>query len=113
MTVLASASNVQVPEVDENTQNTDTTPGGTVNAPISATIPAGSKLFVEVDVPDGDFDHYFYMGANTSGQTGKGTTSNLAMLPAGGCSPAPTTPTDISTIAMTETDLLLTVTGTY
>ena len=105
MTVLASAANVQVPEVDEGQT---TTPGGTVNAPINATIPAGSKLFAEVDVPDGDFDHYFYMGANTNGEMGDGYLKSPS-----GCNPAPTTPTNISTVAGSETDILLTVTGTY
>ena len=108
MTVLASNANVQVPEVVEDV-NAMTTPGGLVNAPINATIPAGGKVFVELDVPDGDFDHFFYPGANTGGQSAPGYMSSPQ------CTPPGTTPQDIGTVPNpdTEIDLLLTVTGTY
>src|SRR5690606_1268238 len=49
MTILASNASVAVPEV---IQVDTTTPGGTVDAPITATIPAGGRLLVEVDAPD-------------------------------------------------------------
>jgi hypothetical protein len=108
MTVLASNANVTVPEIVEDV-TAMTTPGGLVNAPINATINAGMKVLVEVDVPDGDLDHFFYPGANTGGQSAKGYVSSPS------CTPPGTTPTDIGTVVMpaTEIDLLLTVTGTY
>jgi hypothetical protein len=105
MTVLATNSTVQVPEVDETAS---ATPGGTVNVPLNATIPAGGKVFIEVDVPDGAFDHQFYMGANDGGQMGAGYILN-------GCSGTGTSPKDIGmTITPNaQIDLLMTVTGTY
>jgi len=107
MTILASNASVVVPEVIENTTVTPpTTPGGTVNAPITATIPAGSKLLVEVD-SDGANTFAFYMGSNDGGENGFG----YILAPATGC--AITTPTNISQVAAAPVNLLLTVTGTY
>ena len=107
MTILASNANVNVPEVIEVN---GVTPGGTVDAPITATIPAGSKLLVEVDAPDGSNNGYlFYMGANDGGESGFG----YILAPATGC--AITTPTNISSVSTMHpaVHLLMTVTGTY
>ena len=106
MTILASNATVQVPEVIENT-TAMTTPGGTVNAPITATIPAGQRLLVEVDAPDGLNNYTFYMGANNDGESGFG----YILAPICGIN----VPTNISSVGMTPrpVHLLLTVTGTY
>jgi len=100
MAVLATNAQVQVPEID--------LVGGSVNAPISATIPAGKKVFIEIDSPDGAADNAaFYMGVNTAAETGFG------YILASGCSIS--TPTNISSAAVagTQLSLLMTVTGTY
>jgi hypothetical protein len=104
MTVLATNSTVQVPEVDETSTST---PGGLVNVPIDATIPAGGKVFIEVDAPALSIFEFFYMGANNGGQSALGFFSTPS------CTPPGTTPTDISSVAGKEVDLLMTVTGTY
>jgi hypothetical protein len=106
MTILASNAAVAIPQVIE-AGDPPTTPGGTVDAPISAAIPAGSKLLVEVDAPDGSNVYSFYMGANTSGESAPGyimsTTCGIGM------------PTNISTVSAENPaiNLLLTVTGQY
>lgn len=106
---LGTATSV-VPDVDENRNTTPpTTPGATVTAPLAATIPAGSKLYVEIASPDGTGDHYLYLGANTSGER------NPGYLHAPNCTDKPT-----SFASLTQTlssprsaALLVTVTGTY
>ena len=106
MTILASNSTVAVPEVIEAAGPPPTTPGGTVDANITATIPAGKKLLVEVDAPDGANVYSFYMGSNDGGESGFG------YLMAAGCSV--TNPTNISTLGTAAArHLLMTVTGTY
>ncbi len=103
--VLASSPTVAVPEVVESGT---TTPGGTVNAPISATIPAGQKLLVEVDAPDGNTGNTFafYMGSNDGGENGFGYVMSTT------CSI--NSPTSLSTLGTpAPRHLLLTVTGTY
>lgn len=108
MTILQSNATVAVPEVVEDVSTTPpTTPGGTVNAPITATVPANQKLFVEVDVPDGQNSYSFYMGSNDGGETGFG----YVLAPT--CSI--NVPTNISSLSTTypAVHLLLTVTGTY
>ncbi|HEX5061042.1 MAG TPA: hypothetical protein VFV99_16860 [Kofleriaceae bacterium] len=103
MTILSSNPTVTIPEIVESGT---TTPGGTVNAPVSATIPAGSKLLVEVDAPDGTGVYAFYMGSNDGGESGFG----YIMAPT--CSVS--TPTNISTLGTpAPRHLLLTVTATY
>lgn len=103
MTILASNPTVAVPEVIETGS---TTPGGTVNAPVSATIPAGQKLLVEVDAPDGANTFAFYMGSNDGGESGFG----YILAPTCGVN----SPTNISTVGTAAPrHLLLTVTGTY
>lgn len=105
MTILASSATVAVPRVIETGT---TTPGGTVDAPISATIPAGGKLLVEVDAPNTG-TYAFYMGSNDGGETGFG----YIMAP--DCNV--TVPTNISgafgTTPAAPRNLLLTVTGTF
>lgn len=107
MTILASNPNVMVPEVIEDLGPPPTTPGGTVNAPISATIPAGSKLLVEVDAPDGNTSYELYMGTNNDGEMGFG----YILAPRCGVN----VPTNISSVTdpPRPVNLLLTVTGTY
>jgi hypothetical protein len=107
MTILASNVNVLVPEVIEDLGPPATTPGGLVNAPITATIPAGKKMFVEVDAPDGNTQYYFYMGANDDGEAAPG----YILSPR--CNV--TVPTSITTVSEPDVPvhLLLTVTGTY
>jgi hypothetical protein len=105
MTILASNATVAVPRV---VQTGTTTPGGTVDAPITATIPAGSRLLVEVDAPNSG-TYAFYMGSNDGGE------SALGYILAPDCSV--TTPTNISgsfgtNAPATPRHLLLTVTGT-
>lgn len=106
---IAQSVAVQVPEVDEDFSATPpTTPGATVNQPITATITAGSKLIIEVDAPDGNNEDEFYIGTNGSGQSAAGFVSSPR------CSPPGTTPTDVNTLGTGVTDdILLTVTGTY
>lgn len=100
ITILASNPTVAVPQ---------TTTGATVDAPIAALIPIGSKLVVEVDAPDGSNVYQMYMGSNAGGQ------SALGYVSAPGCTPPGTTPTDIGSLTSPASaiDILLTVTGTY
>lgn len=77
----------------------------TVNVPLSATIPAGGTLIVEVFSPDlTGTGKYFYLGANSSGETKPG------YLRAPSCS----TPQPRTTVALgfANANLVLTVTGT-
>ena len=101
MAVLATNASVQVPEID--------LVGGSVNAPISATIPAGSKLFAEIDSPTGDAgtNTAFYLGVNTATETGFGYIL--------GSDCGINTPTNVSSamVANKQLSLLMTVTGTY
>jgi len=101
MSTIASNTAVVVPTIDEV--------GGSVNAPITATIPQGSKLFIEIDSPTGDAgtNTAFYMGVNTAAETGFG------YIQASDCSL--TVPTNISSnaVAGTQMSLLMDVTGTY
>lgn len=105
MTVLASANGVAIPEVIEDPGPPPVTAGATVTAPISATIPAGQKLLVEVDAPDGNALYELYMGANNDGETGLG----YVLAPTCGI----TVPTNISTIVGEPLHLLMTVSGSY
>jgi hypothetical protein len=110
MTILASNATVAVPKVVENAGPPPTTPGATVDVPLAATIPAGSKLLVEIDAPDGTSKYRLYMGSNDGGESGYG----YILAPATGC--AITTPTNISAVGgamYPAVHLLITVTGTY
>jgi hypothetical protein len=104
MTILASNPTVAVPE---------TTTGTTVHAPITATIPAGQKLLVEVDSPDGHNLHYLYMGANTAGESAPGYV--LAPMCVDSAMQPISKPTNLSKVSTTfpAVHLLLTVTGQY
>lgn len=109
MTILASNPTVQVPEVIETN---GVTAGETIDAPISATIPAGQKLLVEIDAPDGHNNYYLYLGANNDGE------SSFGYVLAPGCSAngVPITkPTNISSVSTSfpAVHLLITVTGHY
>jgi hypothetical protein len=103
MTILRSAQ-AHVPEVIAQTQP-PSTPGGTVTVPFDITVPAGSKLMVEVDAPDGNGEYAFFMGANTAGETGIG----YVLAPTCGVS----VPTNINTVKGSPLHLLLTVSGAY
>ncbi len=106
ITILQSNATVPMPEVIENAGPPPTTPGGTVNAPITATIPAGSKLVVQVDAPDGLNVYSFFMGSNDGGESAPGYIKSASCLI--------TEPTNISTVGTAAPrHLLLTVTGTY
>jgi hypothetical protein len=105
MTLLASNSNVLVPEVIEDSGPPATTPGGTVISPIMATIPAGEKLLVEVDAPNGDSSYALYLGANNDGETAP------AYVLAPQCSAD--VPKNINLIVNKPVHLLLTVSGWY
>ncbi|HEY6034533.1 MAG TPA: hypothetical protein VIV58_09750 [Kofleriaceae bacterium] len=104
MAMVAQNTNVQVPEVDETAAGT---PGATVNAPITATIPAGSKLYAEVDATAGSTGSFFYIGSNT------GTETVPSYFSASACTPPGTTPTSMASVKGSAASVLLTVTGTY
>lgn len=109
MTVLASNPTVQVPEVIESN---GVTAGETITAPISATIPAGKQMFVEIDAPDGHNQYYLYLGANNDGESGFG----YVLAPGCSSNGVPITkPTNISSVSATfpAVHLLITVTGQY
>ena len=85
-----------------NTVSTATT---TVMVPISATVPAGGTLIVEVFSPDQlGTGKYFYLGGNSTGET------KPAYLRAPGCS----TPQPRTTVALgfPTSNLVITVSGT-
>lgn len=63
MTAVATNTMVQVPQIASGGT------GGTVNQAITATIPAGTKLFTEVDVPAVPDGQFFYFGQNTAEDT--------------------------------------------
>jgi hypothetical protein len=107
---ISSVTDVDVPEVDEDRDTTPaTTPGATVTAPLAATIPGGSKLYVEIASSDGTQDHWLYLGTNKSSETEPG------YLYAPNCV---NDPTSMSSLTQTlsparNAALLITVTGTY
>lgn len=101
MVILAS-TNAHSPEVIQ-TLDPPSTPGATVTASFDTVVPAGSKLLVEVDTPNGSSDFGLYLGANNDGETAPA----YALAPS--CNV--TTPTNINTIAMRPVHLLLTVSG--
>jgi len=111
MTILASNATVAVPEVIEDLGPPPTTPGATVDAPITATIPAGQKLLVEVDAPDGHNQYYFYMGATTQAESAFGYVLAPTCKDMNGV--LITKPTNISALytMYPAVHLLLTVTG--
>ncbi len=107
ISMIGSATGVQVPEVDENFNATPpTTPGATINVPVAATIPAGSKVIVQITSAGKVNEQEFYLGTTTTAETGLGYVSSTA------CSPPGATPTSIASLAP-GVSILLTVTGTY
>jgi hypothetical protein len=108
MTILASNPTVAVPQVVESGT---TTPGATVNAPISATIPANSKLLVEIDSPDGGGNYELYIGANNQSETAPA----YVLAPSCNYMSQPITkPTNINKLATSmAVHLLISVTGQY
>lgn len=88
------------------------TPGAadtTESVSLSATIPAGSNVIVEIDqTNNGSTDgSMFYIAANASGETKPGYISSPD------CGAGSTTPTSMTTVAGAEADMVVTVTGTY
>ena len=97
-------STVSIPNADDD----DPPPNpGTVTVPISATIPAGSNVAVELAVPAGGT---FYIGTSSSGESDPGYVSSSGT---GACSPPGATPTSMTSLGSGSEDILLTVTGTY
>lgn len=82
----------------------NTTSPTTVNVPITATIPANSNLVVELQLPAAG---YVFMGMNADGETEPGYLSSAS------CTTPGATPTSITSLVGSETDLIMTVTGTY
>ena len=100
--VLATNARSRFPSID--------LVGGSVNAPITATIPAGKKVFIEIDPPDG-----------TRPTTPRSTWASTPRprralrLPPSRHDCMVATPTNISSAAVAgkQISLLMTVTGTY
>jgi hypothetical protein len=103
ITAIQTDSSVTIPDADDDSGSNP----GTVNVPISATIPAGSNLIVELAVPSGGM---FYIGTSASGESAPGYTSTTDTAD---CTPPGKTPTSMSKIAGYAANILLTVTGTY
>lgn len=104
VTPLASA-NVAVPAT--------TDPGGPLVAPITADIPAGGTLIVEVFSPNhvGMTTTYFFIGASSSGETQPGylraptcRDQNSALI---------TTPRSTASLGRPQSQLAIAVTGTH
>jgi hypothetical protein len=86
--------------------------GGTVSTPITADIPGGSNLIVEIFIPDGmAANNVMFIGSNNGGENKPG------YIRAPTCSLA--TPTTMKSIAaaqsppLPEPDILITVSGTH
>lgn len=81
-----------------------------VNTPITATIPAGTNLIVELAIPDGNaVGNIFFFGTNGGGETKPG------YIRAPDCNV--TSPTTMLSVAqgggLAEADLIMTVSGTH
>jgi len=84
----------------------DTAVGVVIDIPVTAVVPAGSLMVVEVFTPDGQAaGHSLFVGSNTLGQTGP------TYLSAVDC--AATEPTDVATLGFPDMHMVLTVTGTH
>ncbi|MEO6776369.1 MAG: hypothetical protein ABI467_25730 [Kofleriaceae bacterium] len=99
MVVVATNASVQLPEQAEV--------GANINAPIAATIPAGQKMYVEIDSPDNGAK--VFMGVNTAAEAAPGYI--MAPGTTNGCNV--NVPTSYATTAGTQMSLLITTTGTY
>ncbi|HEY5920827.1 MAG TPA: hypothetical protein VIV11_04115 [Kofleriaceae bacterium] len=77
---------------------------------LTATIPAGANLLVEIALPDGYNDgNFFYIGVSAGGETKKGY---IRATPAGCNMTAPKSLTSATGINRPDNSILLTVTGT-
>jgi hypothetical protein len=100
MATVATNAMVQVPQIAGGGT------GGTVNQTIDATIPAGSKLFTEVDAPAMTNGQFFYFGQNIASDTVP------SYISAPDCTvPNPTTMKSLN--GNSQIAALMTVTGTY
>ena len=100
MATLATNAAVQVPQIASGGT------GGAVNQTIDASIPAGSKLFVEVDAPAMTNGQFFYFGQNTASDTVP------SYISASDCTV--TVPTTMKSLnGNSQIAALMTVTGTY
>ncbi len=99
-TVLATNATVTIPAIASGT-------GGTVEAPITGTVPAGQKLIIDIEAPDAANTYSLFMGSNDGGESGFGYILSTA------CSV--TNPTNISAVSadFPAVHLLMSVTGTY
>lgn len=81
-----------------------------VETNISATIPAGSNLIVEVALPDGYNDgNFYYIGVSAGGETKKGY---IRATPSGCNMTSPKALTSAGGLNIADNSVLLTVTGT-
>jgi hypothetical protein len=84
--------------------------GAVVNFPVTATVPPGATLIVEVAIPDGDPDGdqygpHFFIGSNTGGETRSG------YLRAPECGTA--APSQLSALGFGTMHMIINVTGSY
>lgn len=89
-----------------------TNPGNNVVAPITGTIPAGSKLIVEIFKPGANTaSNYFFVGASNAGETKSGYVRAPTCNDAGGA--AITVPKTPASVGVPTAQLNITVTGTH
>ena len=101
---LVNAVNIQINDV--------ASPGGVVDFPITASIPAGGTFVVELAIPDSDADgnnqgNVMFIGSNTNGE------SHPAYLRAPSCDVNAPTRWDTLGIAGLTMHVVMSVTGTY
>jgi len=81
-----------------------------IDTNVSATIPAGSNLIVELALPDGDADgNYFYIGVSAGGEQKKGY---IRATPSGCGFTSPTSLVSPTGLNIANNAVLLSVTGT-
>ena len=77
-----------------------------MTVPITATLPAGSTMVIELFVPDGEsVGNQFYIGITGAGESKPG----YSRAPACGAS----APTSWDSLGQTAQDMILSVTGTF
>jgi hypothetical protein len=80
---------------------------GLLTVPLSATVPAGSVLVVEIHTPDSaGNNHLLFVGSNAAGQTGP----TFLRAPAAGCDLVE--PVDLASIGFPDLHLVLSVSAT-
>jgi hypothetical protein len=86
-----------------------TTTGESVPAPITADIPAGGKLVVQIAAPNLEgTGKYVYIGASNGGENKPGYITSV------GCAiNVPTRPIDVDPVQFAAVDLIILVTGTH